>query len=120
MTPLGAIGLTAVIFTLGHVGVPHWSILALPLTLGLGMGVAVHWFGSIWVGVIAHAGWNSSMSVLGAVTDDPSSTFGTRDRVVLMPVSILLIGAGIAGWLLVARERAKRRKALTLEPAEVG
>jgi membrane protease YdiL (CAAX protease family) len=97
-SPATAVAVSAVLFSAAHIGVPHWSILLVSLTLGLGMGAALHRFDSIWVGVGIHGTWNIAMSVTSLVSPDPFSTFGTWEPRVLMPLMFSLLAAGLVGW----------------------
>ncbi len=103
--PAPAIVVTALVFTVAHFGRPHWSILLIPLTLGLANGVVVWLSRSLWPAVVIHMLWNLFMSV-GELSDDVAAD-GTvpAGAVVLHAVALV---AGVAVWIRLARARHAR------------
>ena len=68
--PVPAIGVASVFFMVAHVGRPHWSILLIPLTLGLVNGAVVWLSRSIWPAVVIHGVWNLGLVASGVVQSD--------------------------------------------------
>lgn len=99
MAPAAAILLSSVLFMFGHVGVPHWSILLISLTLGVANGAAVYLFGSIWVAVGTHCIWNLSMLSAGIVQGDAADL--EVAPAVVLATAALLTALGLAGWIAI-------------------
>ena len=101
--PVAAILLASVLFMFGHIGVPHWSILLISLTLGVANGAAVYLFDSIWVAVGTHCLWNLSMLSAGIAQGDPAAAELEVSAAVLMTTAALLLALGLAGWTAILR-----------------
>lgn len=101
MGPAPAILLASLLFMFGHVGVPHWSILLISLTLGVANGAAVYLFGSIWVAVGTHCIWNLAMLSAGVVQGDAAEV--EVSTAAIMATAALLTGLGLAGWIALLR-----------------
>ena len=101
IAPAAAILLTALLFMFGHVGVPHWSILLISLTLGVANGAAVYLFGSIWVAVVTHCIWNLSMLSAGIVQGDAAEP--QLSPALVLATAALLTTLGLAGWVAILR-----------------
>ena len=115
MGPAPAILLASVLFMFGHVGVPHWSILMISLTLGIANGAAVYLFGSIWVAVATHCIWNLAMLSAGVVQGDAAEV--EISTAAVMAMAALLTGLGVAGWIALLRTgRAGLRASEELVP----
>jgi membrane protease YdiL (CAAX protease family) len=109
--PWVAILITTALFTAGHVSPAHSSLLLVPLILSLGMGVATVLFRSIWVAVAIHAFWNGVLSFQSVVLADSPPELPGQDP--LLPLSLLLLALGLAGWARVlgdGRYRALLRR----------
>jgi uncharacterized protein len=67
---IGAVTITAALWSLIHGGAAPWLFVGLIFIMGLVLGVLLLRFGSLWVTVAAHAAWNgfSSLSILGIAT----------------------------------------------------
>jgi membrane protease YdiL (CAAX protease family) len=102
-SPLVAVGISSLLFTAMHIGVPHWSILIMIFIFGAAFGVSLILFGSIWIPVIIHSIWNTSMSVIGKITGDPTGGFGDISDSMVLVISILSLALGLIGWYLVLR-----------------
>jgi membrane protease YdiL (CAAX protease family) len=104
-----AITVTSVLFMVMHIGVPHWSILAVSLSLGVMCGIAVHVFRSIWPAVLFHCVWNGSLLATELVAGDPALP---EPGPAAMAVSgVLLTGLGALGWRRVLTRRDARSEA---------
>ncbi|MBW3553786.1 MAG: CPBP family intramembrane metalloprotease [Gemmatimonadetes bacterium] len=103
MWPGLAIVLTSVLFMFGHVGVPHWSILLISLTLGIANGAAVYLFDSIWVAVATHCIWNFSMLSAGILQGGAATAELQVSTAVVMATAALLTLLGLAGWIAILR-----------------
>lgn len=84
----------SLLFMLAHVGGPHWSVLFIPLVLGLSAGTAVFLSQSIWPGIAIHALWNGlTPFTAGAVTE-----LADVNAHALVAVSVGAILLGVFGW----------------------
>ena len=101
MTPAAAILLASILFMVGHVGVPHWSILLISLTLGVANGAAVYLFGSIWVAVATHCIWNLFMLSAGIVQGDAAEL--RISPALVLATAALFTALGLAGWAAILR-----------------
>jgi membrane protease YdiL (CAAX protease family) len=111
--PWVAILVTTVLFTLAHLGGAHWSVLLLPMALGLGMGVATVLFQSIWVAVGVHGAWNAAMSMAGGLSSDAPAVGVEQQPLILLSLVVLALGLG--GWFSVLRDG--RYRVLLAPPA---
>ena len=102
--PAPAILAATALFTLAHLGRPHWSILLVPTTLGLATGTAVWLARSIWPAIAIHALWNLAMTV-GGVAGDAAGDLpaGSSVSVVLAVGDLAILGLGVAGWVWLLR-----------------
>lgn len=127
--PPGAIAIAALLFTAAHIGGPHWSLLLIPLTLGLVTGLATYRFESIWVAVPIHSAWNFAMAVASRLYDDEGSAAATaaeaNPATPAAPPDTLLIGGlsliavALWGWATILRRHQPRpRTARPLGPRE--
>lgn len=99
--PVPAIGVATLLFTIAHLGRPHWSILLIPLTLGLTNGIVTWLARSIWPAVVTHASWNLLMT-LGEAAPEPAAGAGDVPAPWLL-LSVLAMALGVAGWVWLLR-----------------
>ena len=92
-----AIAASAILFMSLHIGVPHWSILGISLTLGLAAGLAVHVFRSIWPAVLMHCAWNGSMIGAEAIASRIGTEY-TAGATTNAVSGLLLLALGVLGW----------------------
>ena len=92
-----AIVASATLFMSLHVGVPHWSILGISLTLGLAAGLAVHVFRSIWPAVLMHCAWNGSMIGAEAIASRVGTEY-TAGATLSAVSGLILLALGVLGW----------------------
>ncbi|HSJ30468.1 MAG TPA: type II CAAX endopeptidase family protein [Longimicrobiales bacterium] len=92
-----AIVASAILFMSLHVGVPHWSILGISLTLGLAAGLAVHVFRSIWPAVLMHCAWNGSMIGAEAIASRIGTEY-TAGATANAVSGLALLALGALGW----------------------
>jgi membrane protease YdiL (CAAX protease family) len=97
-----AIGVATLLFTIAHLGRPHWSLLLIPLTLGLTNGMVTWLARSIWPAVIIHASWNLLMTV-GAILPEPVDATGPASPWLWLAWSALALVLGVAGWVRLLR-----------------
>lgn len=117
--PAPAILLASLLFMVGHVGVPHWSILLISLTLGVANGAAVYLFDSIWVAVATHCIWNLTMLSAGILQGDAAEVEVSTAAV--LATATVLTALGVAGWIAILRAgRAGLRASRVESPTEPG
>lgn len=98
--PWVAILVTTALFTVVHISPAHSSLLLIPLVLGLCMGAVTVLFQSIWVAVAIHGVWNAALSIQSVIAvEEPHAT----EHAGLLPISLVPLAAGLAGWFLVLR-----------------
>lgn len=102
LAPWVAILITTALFTVVHISPAPAALLLLPAVLGLGMSMATILFRSIWVAVAVHGVWNAAMSVSSAVSGELSPE--ATGEAWLVPLSVLLLATGLAGWAVVLRD----------------
>ncbi|MFO7894655.1 MAG: type II CAAX endopeptidase family protein [Longimicrobiales bacterium] len=93
-----AIIVATLLFTVGHVGRPHWSILLVPLTLGLVNGTVVWLARSIWPAVVIHGLWNLAMVSTELTSGDAPAAVDDVPEAALLATALVLLGVGLAGW----------------------
>lgn len=98
VAPWVAIVSSSALFASMHLGRPHWSLLLVPLALGLGAGAAVFLLKSIWPGIITHCVWNLAMVISASLTDSPVGGFGTTPVAVVMLTAAVSLLLGTALW----------------------
>jgi uncharacterized protein len=98
--PWVAILVTTALFTVVHISPAHSSLLLIPMVLGLGMGVVTVLFQSVWVAVAIHAVWNAAMSIQSVIAVEETHP---AEHAGLLPISLVPLAAGLAGWFLVLR-----------------
>lgn len=109
--PAPAILMATLLFTLGHADRPHWSILLVPMTLGLLNGTTAWLARSIWPAVATHSLWNLAMlSTELAPGEDVLPVSDQVAPLAILAVSLAFLALGLAGWAWLLRGgRAKGR-----------
>jgi membrane protease YdiL (CAAX protease family) len=99
--PAPAIGVATLLFTIAHLGRPHWAILLIPLTLGLVNGMVTWLARSIWPAVVIHACWNLLMTLGGRAR---APTVELEDMAAVgLSLSVLALALGVLGWVRLLR-----------------